>query len=539
MYTRFTTILAIAFLVASADLVSAGHPTFRASEESLKADLRFLSDDLLEGREAGTRGYDLAALYVAQRFRALGLQPGGDEATYYQAVPMVEIAPGEESELTIGDVDLAAGEDYLVFPSNKGESIDISAPLVFGGMCFASQREGRNDFEGIDLQGKIAACMRGAPKYLNSEERAHYGATQAERISDRGAIGEIVLYTASFEKVMPFERLKHMLNASFSRMAWLQSDGTPFSSAPNIQAFAVLSLAGAQKLFQSTGQSWDEILNSAESEAGDVDRIDLGIEARIKVESRHGQVISHNVIGILPGSDAELAGEYVILTAHLDHVGVKPTGEPGDDEIYNGAMDNASGISVLLEVARLLRDKPPKRSVIFIALTAEEKGLNGSDYFARNPTVPADGLVANVNLDMPILTYAFTDIVAFGAERSTLYQPVRVAAEAHGLVLSPDPVPDEGLFTRSDQYNFVKRGIPAVYLKTGFMNGGEQAQGEFRKTHYHEPSDEADLVDIDALRRFTEVNADIVRNIANMPERPVWNAGDFFGETFGGPMAND
>jgi hypothetical protein len=539
VHKRFVIIFAIACLVSSAGLFSAEQPPFRASEESLEADLRFLADDLLEGREAGTRGYDLAALYVAERFRALGLQPGGDDTTYYQAVPMVEFAPGEGSELTIGNIDLVAGEDYLVVPSSKGESIDISAPLVFGGMCFASEREGRNDFEGIDLEGKIAACMRGAPKYLNSEERAHYGATQPERISDQGAIGEVVVYTPSFEKVLPFERLNHMLNTSFSRMTWLQSDGTPFSSAPNIQAFAALSLAGAQKLFQSTGQSWDAILNAAESDAGDVDPIDLGIEARIRVASRHRHVISHNVIGILPGSDPELVGEYVILTAHLDHVGIKPTEESGADEIYNGAMDNASGISVLLEVARLLRDASPKRSVIFIALTAEEKGLNGSDYFARNPTVPADSLVANVNLDMPILTYAFTDIVAFGAERSTLYQPTSMAAKAHGLVLSPDPVPDEGLFTRSDQYNFVKQGIPAVYLETGFMNGGEQAQAEFRKTHYHEPSDEADRVDIDALRRFTEVNADVARNIANMPERPVWNAGDFFGETFGGPMAND
>jgi len=348
----------------------------------------------------------------------------------------------------------------------------------------------------------------------------------------------VVIYTDSFEKVLPFERLKHMLNASYSSMTWLEPDGTPFSSAPNLRAGAVLSLAGAHKLFERTGHSWDRILEAAESEAGIVDRAELGVDARIRVESRHRNLTSHNVIGILPGSDPELAGEYVILTAHLDHVGIKPTEEADDDEIHNGAMDNASGISVLLEVARLLREEPPRRSGVFIALTAEEKGLNGSGYFARNPTVRRDGMVATVNLDMPIMTYAFTDIVAFGAERSTLYQPVKVAAESHGLELSPDPVPEEGLFTRSDHYNLVKQGVPAVYLKPGFKNGGEQAQSEFRKAHYHEASDEAQLVDLDALRRFTEVNAEIARNIADMPERPVWNAGDFFGETFDGPMAN-
>jgi hypothetical protein len=539
VHSRFVIILAAALLAGGAGLLSAEQPTSRASVDSLEADLRFLADDLLEGREAGTRGYDLAALYVAQRFRALGLQPGGEEAGYFQAVPMLEYAPGPQSEVSIGDIDLVAGEDYLVSPTSKGESIDISAPLIFGGMCFASEREGRDDFEGIDLSGKIVACMRGAPKYLNSEERAHYGATQAERISERGAIGVIVVYTPSFEKVLPFERLARMLDASFSRMTWLEDDGTPYSPAPNVQAAAILSLAGAEKLFRGTGQPWDEILEAAESEQGDVRPTDLGVDARLRIGSRHRNVTSHNVVGIVPGSDEDLADEYVVLMAHLDHVGIKPTEEADDDEIYNGAMDNASGISALLEVARLLRDAPPKRSVLFIALTAEEKGLNGSDYFARNPTVPRDRMVAAVNLDMPILTYDFTDIVAFGAERSTLYEPVREAAEAHGLMLSPDPMPDEGIFTRSDHYNFVKQGVPSVYLKPGFANGGEQAQNEFRTTHYHEASDEVDLVNLDALRRFTEVKADIARNIANLPERPVWNPGDFFGETFDGPMANE
>jgi Zn-dependent M28 family amino/carboxypeptidase len=148
-------------------------------------------------------------------------------------------------------------------------------------------------------------------------------------------------------------------------------------------------------------------------------------------------------------------------------------------------------------------------------------------------------MVAVVNLDMPIMTYPFTDIIAFGAERSTLYQPVLDAAVAHGLVLSPDPVPEEGLFTRSDHYMFVRQGVPAVYLKPGFADGGEEEQKTFRENHYHEPSDEIELVDFDALRRFTDVKADVARNIADMHERPVWNAGDFFGETFKGPMSEN
>jgi len=530
-------ILLILFFSVAPPLAAQDKPSDEA--EGLEADLRFLSDDLLEGREAGKRGYDLAALYVAQRFRALGLQPGGDDATYYQAVPMLEYAPGAVASLSIDGIDLVAGEDYLVFPSGKGESVDIRAPLVFGGMCFASERENRDDFGGLDFEGKIAACIRGAPKYLNSEERAHYGSTQGERISNHGGIGVIAIYTPSFEEVLPFEKLKRMLGSSFSRMTWLESDGTPFSSAPYVKAVAVLSLAGAQKVFESRGQSWDEILEDAESDRGEVDRFDLEGKARITVESRHRNLTSNNVVGILPGTDEALAKEHVILTAHLDHVGIKPTEDPDDDEIYNGAMDNASGISALLEVARQLMKAPPKRSVVFIALTAEEKGQNGSDYFARNPTVPCDSMVAVVNLDMPIVTYPFTDFTAFGVERSTLYEPIKLAADAYGLTLSPDPTPDEGRFTRSDHYSFVKQGVPAVSLVPGFENGGEEAQSEFRKTHYHEASDEVSLVDFVALKKFANIETAITRNIANMPVRPVWNAGDFFGETFGGPMAND
>jgi hypothetical protein len=539
MTTRFTLLFAIVVLAVSVNLFSKDQPPSQGSAEQLEADLRFLSDDLLEGREAGTRGYNLAALYVAQRFRALGLRPGGDDATYYQAVPMLEYSPGTDASLYIDGIDLVAGEDYLVFPSSKGESIDIRAPLVFGGMCFASERENRDDFAGLDLEGKIVGCIADAPKYLNSEERAHYDATQGKRISDHGGIGLVSIYTPSLEKVIPFERFKRILGSSFSRMAWLERDGTPFSSAPNIKAGAILSLAGAQKVFESKGQSWTEILKDAESDRGEVDRFDLGVKARIAVDSRHRNLTSNNVVGILTGTDEALAGEHVILTAHLDHVGIIPTEEPDDDEIYNGAMDNAAGVSAILEVARQLAKAPPKRSVVFIALTAEEKGLNGSDYFARNPTVPVDSMVAVVNLDMPILTYPFTDFTAFGVERSTLYEPIKLAADAHGLALSPDPMPDEGLFTRSDHYSFVKQGVPAVYLDPGFASGGEEAQSEFRKTHYHEASDELSLVDFAALQKFVDVEAAITLNIGNMPERPVWNAGDFFGETFGGPMASD
>jgi Zn-dependent M28 family amino/carboxypeptidase len=320
-------------------------------------------------------------------------------------------------------------------------------------------------------------------------------------------------------------------------MNWLDADGQPFSLAPNLEAVAAISLDGAAQLFDHSGHTWSAVLAAAEREPGDVPSFELGFQARIEIESRHRELESPNVIGILPGSDADLRDEYVVLTAHLDHEGIHPTDDPDDDEIFNGAMDNAVGVASMLEVARLLSHNPPRRSVMFIALAAEEKGLVGSDYFARNPTVPDDSMVAVVNLDMPILTYDFTDIVAFGAERSTLFPIVQAAVNELGLTLSPDPVPDEMLFTRSDHYSFVKQGIPAAYLSPGFADGGEEAQLAFRAAHYHKKSDEFEHIDFDAMTKFTDMKYAVAKGVANMPERPVWNKGDFFGETFDGPMA--
>lgn len=512
------------------------------SSQRLEADVRYLSDDLLEGREAGKRGYDLAALYVAERFRSLGLMTGGDDNSFFQMVPMLEYwrKPQGRAVLTLNNgtaaLDLVAGQDYVFLPSSAGREINLEAPAVFAGFCFHSKDHDRDDFEGLDLDGKIAFCLWGAPKFLNSEERAHFGSTIVQRVSARGAVGVVALWTPTLENVFPFEKFEKIESSGSSRMRWLQADGVPFSLAPNIQTGAGLSLAGAKKVFASIGRSWDDILEAAEGEDGDVKGFDLNLSARIEVNSMHRRLESANVVGVIQGSDPVLRDEYVILTAHLDHLGIRPTDEENDDEIYNGAMDNATGVAALLEVARLLSEAPPKRSIVAIALTAEEKGLIGSDYFARNPTVRGESIVATVNLDMPILTYEFIDIIAFGAERSTLYDAVFQATQRHGLTLSPDPYPDEGIFTRSDHYSFVKQGVPAVFLFPGHANGGESAQAEFLKTHYHEPSDEFRHINFEALRRFTAVKSDIARNIANMPERPVWKHGDFFGITFGGPM---
>jgi Zn-dependent M28 family amino/carboxypeptidase len=248
-------------------------------------------------------------------------------------------------------------------------------------------------------------------------------------------------------------------------------------------------------------------------------------------------VESANVAGLLQGSDPALGQEVVVYSAHLDHVGVGSAVK--GDTIYNGAMDNAVGIASLIEEAKRFKasGKPPRRSILFLAVTAEEKGLVGSDYFAQHPTVPKASIVADVNLDMPIITYKFEDVVAFGADHSTLGDLVRKAAADRGLASSPDPMPEEGLFVRSDHYRFVQEGIPSVFLWPGKAGPGKTAVETFLATNYHKPQDElvqTPPIDWEAGVRFVDINYTIARTIADADERPRWHKGDFFGTLYNG-----
>jgi Zn-dependent M28 family amino/carboxypeptidase len=243
-------------------------------------------------------------------------------------------------------------------------------------------------------------------------------------------------------------------------------------------------------------------------------------------------------VGVLEGSDPELKNEYVVFSAHSDHIGFAKTVKK--DNINNGAMDNASGTSVMLETARLFSEmeEKPKRSILFVSVTGEEKGLLGADYFARNPTVPVTSMVANVNLDMPILTYEFADVIAFGANHSDLQESVEKAAANANIELSPDPWPEQALFTRSDHYAFVKQGVPSVFMVPGLKSkdpnvDGSKVFGQFLSMHYHKPSDDINQpFNWNAAETFTKVNAQIGWTLANQKNKPKWNDGDFFGNTF-------
>jgi Zn-dependent M28 family amino/carboxypeptidase len=300
---------------------------------------------------------------------------------------------------------------------------------------------------------------------------------------------------------------------------------------------AYLSTEIAHELFAGTPISFEEA--RAATESSTPASTPLGFEVTLARRSTHEVITSPNVVGLVRGTDPELADEYVVFTAHLDHNGV---GAPVDgDAIYNGMYDNAMGSSILIETARAFAamPEPPKRSILFIAVTGEERGLVGSEYYAHYPTVPSDAIVANVNLDMPLLLFPLSDVIAFGAEHSSLEGVIEDAIAQEGFDLTPDPMPEEVIFIRSDQYSFVKQGVPSVFLVPGFTAAepgieGEKLWREFLQTHYHQPSDDLTRpVDWPSAVRFARANVRIGLAVAEDEQRPAWNEGDFFGEKFG------
>jgi Zn-dependent M28 family amino/carboxypeptidase len=524
-------VAAFAFATTSA----AQTPADVASAARVKADVEFLASDLLQGREAGSPGYDIAANYVAAQFALLGLKPAGEAGTWFQTVPLIAFRPADEGSYVVRGPDgttapLVFGEEVLTGRGGGPSDIQVSAPLVFAGYGVVAPERGRDDYAGLDLKGKIAVVLSGGPPGLQTEERAYYASarTKREAAARAGAVGVIFLSTPKDEQRRPFAAGKRSWR-SWS-MTWRRPDGAPFDVAAGTPGLGAVSVKGAETLFAGAPHTPAEVFAAAEA-GGDPPRFPLVTAMDVNLRTESKVVESRNVAGLIEGSDPKVKNEVVVLSAHLDHIGTTPPVE--GDTINNGALDNAGGIATTLEVARAFQaGKRPRRSVLFLAVTAEEKGLLGAEYFARNPTVPGP-LVANVNLDMPVLTYDFTDVVAFGSERSGIAAAVRRAAARTGIALSPDPLPDEGLFTRSDHYRFVEVGVPSTFLMTGFQNGGEEKFRAFLKDCYHKPCDDLDQgIDYAAGAKFARINYEIARELADAGARPLWVKDDFFGTRF-------
>lgn len=516
------------------------------SADNIEADMRFLASDDLEGREAGTPGYDAAAQYVADRMADLGVTPAGTDGSYFQTVSLRrsyrvpdQLALDIASTETGYALGLEENVDYVMYGSTRAESATLSAEAVFVGFGIVAPDLGRDDYDGLDVDGKIVVMLNGTPKGIQTEERAYYGSRKTAEASKRGAVGVVALETPTRETVYSFARLVGEGRLESASMSWLYPDGTAFTRAPNVRTTGYLSMAGGRKLMEGAGLDFDAIMATAEAEGGAVEGFDLPYRISMTQTSTLDTVASDNVIGLIEGSDPVLKDEIIVLTAHLDHIGVSKSFE--DDKINNGALDNAAGVSTLLEVARMMLDgERPRRSVMLLIVTAEEKGLLGAQYFAQNPTVDPARLVGNVNLDMPVLTYEFEDVVAFGSDRSSIAAAVSSAANEMGMQLSPDPFPDQGLFTRSDHFRLVEIGVPSIFLATGTANGGDAAWAEHFATNYHRPSDDMEnSISFAAAAKFAEINARIALTLANADERPLWVKDDFFARQFNGPQLSE
>jgi len=512
-----------------------------ASARRIEADVRFLADDLLEGREAGTRGYDLAAHYVAAQFRLMGLEPAGEDGSYDQRVSMLRGVREREGARFAITRDGATSEfafetEYLPGVNYTSGSAEVTAPMVFVGQAVRAPELGHDDFDGVDVRGKIAVLLDNAPASFPVDQRAYYASTteKLRELERLGAVGAIFLDDPEGERKRPWA-----LDAPNWRrpgMRLVDDQGRPRDDFPGVRVRVSGSVALAEPIFVGSPHTAAEVF--AMLETGELRAFDLAGTATLACRGQIERVESRNVVARLPGSDTVLAAEHVVFTAHLDHIGL---GVPRDgDSIYNGAQDNAVGVATLLEAGRLLAAQPvrPKRSTLFIALTAEEKGLLGAFHFAATPTVPRASLVANVNMDMPLILADVSDVIPIGIEHSTLDSVVQRAVAEAGLSLTPDPMPEEVIFVRSDQYAFVRAGVPAVYLISGIRNrdgsDGMGAVRQFLAHHYHLPSDDLDRpVSWPGAARLAHLNFRIGLQIGDDPVRPAWKPGDFFGEKFG------
>ncbi|WP_066555381.1 M28 family peptidase [Croceicoccus bisphenolivorans] len=538
---RILSLAAASLLLASCTATNTtSGPKTAPSAPFIEGDIRYLASDALDGRKAGTAGFDAASDYVAQRFAAIGLKPGGTDGTWFQPVDLriksYGAIDGNVMELSGPNAPdgLEANEDYIVTAAGNALSGTVEAPLVFVGQGFVDPRTGRDDLAGVDLEGKIAVALSGAPEYLDPEELAYFKSTRIDRLADAGAVGVISLSLPKDDKPAAWKGTKDYYH-HYTLATWIGPDGTAFGRKPAYRAYATIRPESAEKFLAKQPVDLKSAFETTNTREGRFRPFDMGVTAKMTFDQKLRDVTSRNVVGMVEGTDPQLKNEYVVLTAHLDHIGHEPAGAEGD-AINNGAMDNASGVAIMLDVARRLAANPPRRSVLFVALTAEEMGLVGSAYNARFPTVPAGSIVANVNMDMPMVTYPFSDIIAYGAERTTMFPVVRAAARRAGVTLAADPKPEEAFFTRSDHYSYVETGVPSVYLDTGPGNGGDKALDTFLEEHYHKVSDEAEVVDFEQAARFAGINYEIARGIANMGQRPVWKKDDFFGTVFGGRM---
>jgi Zn-dependent M28 family amino/carboxypeptidase len=488
-----------------------------------------LADDKMEGRETGSAGLRLAQAYVVGQLKAAGVEPAGTDG-YYQPVKLIshQIIEKDSRAALVRDgkvEPLVLGEDCY-FGTRTDLAPEIEAGLVFVGYGLSIPEKNYDDLAGLDLKGKIAVTIQGSPAEMPTALASHYqsAAEKWKSLHKAGAVGVVSIPNPASMDI-PWSRQsvnRTHVSMRLADPALDDSEGEKISMTFNP--------ASADKLLAGTGHSFAELAALAK------DRkllphfpLLVSLKATAKMEKK--DVESANIVAKLPGSDPALKNEYVVLSAHIDHLGI---GEPiNGDRIYNGAMDNASGSAVLVDVARSLKQQPEKmkRSLLFVFVTGEEKGLLGSKYFTAHPTVPANSMVANINIDMFLPIVPLKVLTVYGLQESDLGELVTEVAKARGVRVQADPEPLRNSFIRSDQYNFIRHGIPALAMKVGYDPGTPEQKlfKDWLTQRYHAPSDDVDQpIDLTAAAGYEEIIRGLMVAVANDTARPQWKQDSFF-----------
>jgi Zn-dependent M28 family amino/carboxypeptidase len=509
----------------------------------VRAHVRFLSDDLLEGRAPGTRGGELAAAYLASQLALLGVEPGGEDGTYFQKVPLLGLTTDlAKSSAAIRKPAAAGGdllpltlqEDFVAADEVQREEGTTDAEIVFCGYGIVAPEQGWDDFKGVDLKGKVMLVVVNDPpsedpKVFGGKGLTYYGrwTYKYEEAARRGAAGCVIIHRDDLAGYG-----FHVVRTSFARerpYVDLRND-----AAPRLGLAGWLTEGKAKEVLALAGQDLDDLLAKAATK--EFAPIPLGIELEAKLVTQVRAFETPNVIGVVRG--AKRAQEAIVFSAHYDHLGVDDVKvKAGEDGIYNGAIDNATGCAALLWLAREFVRSParPDRSIAFLFTTAEEGGLRGSEYYASHPTFAIERIAADLNLDGLAVVGEPLDFEPLGYDRSTLKKHVELAAREFDVALLPDSNPEFGLFYRSDHFPFAKAGVPAINLKTGkklksaVEGAGEAFAEEYRKDRYHQPADEYDPSwDFIGLVKTARFAGRIAWRVAHDPELPRYNPGDEF-----------
>jgi Zn-dependent M28 family amino/carboxypeptidase len=504
--------------------------------ENIRAHVKFLSSDLLEGRGTGQRGGDIAAEYIATQFTLDGLQPVGDNGTYFQDVPMVgvktlpettfKLAAANGETLTLTNLD-----EFVTNNESQTETADIDAPIVFVGYGIKAPEYNWDDYKDTDLKGKVALLfvnepISDDPKFFKGKTLTYYGrwTYKFEETARRGAVATLVIHRTDLASY-GWEVVR---NSWGGEKSYLRRDGTP-----KLQAASWIQLEVARKLVAMAELDLDKLFEQAQSR--DLKPIELRIHLQAHVASKLRPFVSRNVIAKLPGGDPKRKDEAVLYTAHYDHLGIDPSMK--GDNIYNGAVDNATGCGILLELARAwsVEKTAPARSILFASVTAEEQGLLGSEYLGKHSPVPPAKISLDLNYDALAPIADPEEVEVTGAERTTFYPVVEERARNFGLQIRPDSRPEAGHYYRSDHFSLARVGIPSFSISEGIkFKGHDAAWGkaqadDYVEHHYHQPSDEYHAEwDFTGIAKMAQFGFALGQRAAALPEVTSWQRGDEF-----------